>query len=148
MSSENGHISTNEWINKCDACSLVLMHISRIINFFTVWLSLQKKPSVQIKEILWNWLLSRVTDRPKPHGLIRHTMVWCRRQRWAWWHHVVPSLKLFTHGETSLSSFSPFSKFTHLWPWCSSSGRDQSPNPHFVTLLKPEWLPGEMKSRE
>lgn len=65
MSSENrdGLVCTNEWLKKCDARSLVLIHINIRINFSTVWFSVQKKPSAHIKKKLWDWLWSRVTNR-------------------------------------------------------------------------------------
>lgn len=93
----DGHVCTYEWINKCNACSLVLTHINRIINFARVWFSVQKKPSAQIKERLWDQLGSRVTNRPKPSGLIRLTLVCWGRQHRAWQGHTTQSLQLLTH---------------------------------------------------
>ena len=144
----DGHVCTNEWINKCDACSLVLIHIDRIINFSTVWFSVQKKPSAQTKERLWDRLRSRVTNRLKPCGLIRLTLVCWGRQHWTWRGHTVQSLQLLTHDKRSLTSFSPFAKLIQLWPCCSSSGRDRSLNPYFATSSKTAWFPEELKNKE
>lgn len=109
----DGHVCTNERINKCDAYSLVLIHINRIIHFSTAWFSVQKRHSAQVRDKLWDGMRSKATSGPEPRGQAHIGTLGKAALSVMGSYGAVTAISQ-TYGKRSSPPFSLFAKFTQL----------------------------------